>query len=257
MKPLEFEFRSYLEEVTYIEGELLTIRSAIREFNEKHSFKSWTRLIEGTSSYRDLRIRGNNLKLSEFRTEVNTHNLQETFERIESRESMFALSQVYEVFEGYLKRILQVFFELNPSLSSRLGKYEQLFIQNEKNGAFIKQMQRKDRNNKKLLWIVRKISKSYEKIEKENSSKIQLNIWFDLTSDIRHTIVHNRFKASNIFKSRLKENNKLKYFEIAYVINNQSIITTNRLKIERQISLLNSMAFLIMECLKKENSNTR
>lgn len=120
---------------------------------------------------------------------------------------------------------------------------------------FINQIQKKGRNNKKLLWFIRKLSPFYKEYETKNIWHFDMANWFNLISEIRHAIIHNRQSLTMKVQTEIEKNQnkalfeRYFYFEKSYAT---GLIFTNRLKTGEHICLLHQFAFLIFKSLSIE-----
>jgi hypothetical protein len=167
-------------------------------------------LIVSAGSIRDLTKLdgGPNLFSTGYDYNLTTDNLEEESQRLISYTCGLSIAQGYEVLETYLKNVLSsVCFE---------NDLHRIFRIDESNDSFssireeIRRLQ--GRNNRGLLKILRRISQSYVKYEKQNLKGFELNVWFDLISTIRHDIVHNRHIVSKELLKLLTEPKKNEIF---------------------------------------------
>jgi hypothetical protein len=249
MKELEEIFRKYMEEITFLNGELVIVKSTLKyyykDFSEQDKYEEW---IGSISPYRDIRIKEGHFGVGDFSSSLNKKNLSRVFKRIESRESLFILSQCYETFESFLKRILVKYIESNPDKIELIPKYKYFYESSLSASEFINNLQRQGKNNRILFWVIRKFSEDFGKIETDNFYKLKFNIWFDLISDIRHIIVHQRLRPDDKFVESLKENKKQDIFNASFFMEDNLIFSNSQ--IGSEIIKLNSLAFLVLTCLK-------
>ena len=250
---------SYFEEITAYEGDLFTIKEVLKHYEKHIDFDSirTDSLMELISTFRDPTIKGSgvNLFTTGHNYSLNKDNFKVSLERLQSRESLFVFSQIYESFESYMKSILSEFFSKNPTYLDRAPLFQSLFSESQNYKSFINKLRGRDRNNKKLLWTFRKLSPYYSRFELNNNFNYSYNIWFDLISDVRHRVIHNRQTASLAFINTLSENNKEsifnRYFEVKKE-GSKSLIITDQMKMGQLIHEWNQYAFFIFKALSLE-----
>jgi len=255
---LKKRINNYFEETTVYESDSLTIEGILKFYQQSIDFSKMPPpfINQNASYFRDLRIKtGENLFYSGYDAELNVNNFELTISRLESRESLYIFSQIYEAFESFLKNILKSFYENNGERINEVILLKQLLSESDGMSSMINKFQRKEKNNKKLFWLLRKLSTTFKDNEKDNCYCVDYSIWFDLMSDIRHLVVHNRQQVSNIFKESLKENRKAKIFEQYFRIDDilgKSYIVTSRINLNNINMHFGSLALLIFKCLSIE-----
>ncbi len=198
---------AYFDEILSIEGRLTVSESFLNAkrddiIKENRTHKS---IVSAITSYRDLSLLqgGDNLFTPNYSYEMTVDTMANEIKDIISQQSCFAVSQAYEVFEGFLIELMTEYL-LNNQNKLQLLKFSNgnLILLRET----IREMVKKEQgvNNKGLLAMVRKISFHFRTHEAKNIHDVNISQWFDLVTMIRHTLVHNR----QIISSRL-----LKYIE--------------------------------------------
>jgi len=219
MKPnyLLPSINAYFEEITSYEGDILTIHSLLKFYKSQISFEKrqikW--LSQLVSTYRDLSLihSEHNLFFTNYNYSLNENNFIESLDWLESRESLNIIAKVYEVFESYLKDILVQYFSNNNNIIETIEPFNKIYLGSSSIRSAINKFKNNERNNKKLIWILRRISPFYEAHETENIYHMPMHIWFDLVSDIRHIIIHNRQKVTKSFLSSLNDHPKREIFD--------------------------------------------
>lgn len=253
---------NFFQEITSYEGDLLAIHELIRYFEKNLDIDSirGNDLMGLVSTFRDPTFIGTGPDLfgTGHRYEITKKNFRDSLNRLESGEALYVFAQIYEAFESYLKKIIRTFFINNPLYLNKDRLFSRLHSESPNYKIFIDKLQRTsgtNKNNKKLLWTVRKLSSYYCQYESNNRYKVPYMIWFDLISDVRHLVIHQRQNATSEFKESLRENQKRKYFDKYFEIKNiQGVdrLFTNRMSIGAVIHDLNHYAFFIYKSLSRE-----
>jgi len=245
----------YFKEITKLEGGLLTIKSFINYTQNHLDLEPDANFVELISTYRDLSQLdgGNNLYWT---GQHFSYKIKEDTLFIESRECCFGIAQTYEIFESFLKRIVVELLENNYNYISLVtNDTNSNIISKESLIEIVNQFQKKDKNNKKFLWLFRKISTFYKKHEKENICRYNMADWFDLVSEIRHAIIHNRQNLTDKVKISIKRNDNQAIFG-RYFNEDLSILSgfliIDILKTGEIIHLFNQFAHLIWKSLSLE-----
>jgi hypothetical protein len=251
--------KEYFEEITKVEGFLLSVEGFIKysENSLSEKYDDSTSINSLISSYRDLSNLSNvmNLHFTGFRHELKVSDFKEDIALIVSRECSLTLAQVYEIFESFIKKVLSKFLFHNPSYLNTINT-KSISVTNDYEGYrdFVNSLQRQGKNNKKLLWALRKISPFYLKHETDNIWDFNMANWYELVSVIRHAIVHNRQVLTQDVQNTISKNKNNELFD-RYYLNEKSfesdIIYTNRVKTGEQICLFNQFAFLIFKSLSR------
>jgi hypothetical protein len=111
-------------------------------------------------------------------------------------------------------------------------------------------------NNRGLISFTRKISNYFKQHETNNTWKEDVPKWFDLLSEARHNIVHNRQVISNRFLNYLAKRNANKLFENFFSkknVDGEICIFQTHHQAMKNIDLLNEFAFLIFKSLSVDN----
>lgn len=245
----------YFKEITKVEGLLFVIEIFIK-YTKRNLEKEPDRNFASLSStYRDLSQTtvGHNLFRTGHQFNYKISDLQDNAREIVSRECCFGIAQTYEIFESFMKNIL-IELLLNRNEYFNVISKDKVFtpMSRLEIAEFINQMQRNAKNNKKLLWVLRKISDFYKQHEEVNIWNYNLANWFDMMSEIRHSIIHNRQTMTNKVKEAISKNKNQLIFtrhfnkELSY---SSGLIITDRLKAGEIIHLFNQFAHLIWKSL--------
>lgn len=249
----------YFKEITKLEGLLFLIEIFIKYTKRNLETEPDRSVAELSSTYRDLSQKNSGPNL--FRTghyfSYMISYLKQNASIIVSRECCFGIAQTYEVFESFLKNILiellmnrtEYFYPINKDkIMLPKSRFEVI--------EYVNLIQRKDRNNKKLLWFLRRISDFYKKHEMENIWNYNMANCFDMMSEIRHAIIHNRqnmtIKVREVINLNKNQEIFNKYFN-KELSDTTGIITTDRLKTGEIIHLFNQFAHLIWKSLSLES----
>lgn len=174
-------------------------------------------LITMISTYRDLSQldEGSNLYDTNVEYHLSSDNLSSETERILSYVSCLTITQIFEVFESFLKNVLAELISQNPCLFFKLGLENnsidfdhirtQLFkIQGKSNKGFIK--------------ALRKISPFFREFEQHNIWERNMSHWFELIARVRDLVVHSRLKINTDFKDYISEIHRKKLFDLHFKI---------------------------------------
>ena len=243
---------AYFNEIAVLEGKLFLSQYFIENFTKSlkndESFKH-----DSMTFYRDLSIpKGQfNCFPTGYEYSVNKINLEDEISNILSKEFCLTISQAYEVFESFLKKILTQFLYNNQSDLVTLKILQaNLVLTKELITEKIKFEQ--GTNNRGLISIVRKLSNYFKQHETNNTWKEDVPKWFDLLSEVRHNIVHNRQVISNRFLNYLTKRNANKLFETYFSkkkVDGEICIFQTHHQTMKNIDLLNEFAFLVFKSL--------
>ena len=250
--------KDYFMEITSLEGVLLTVDSFINSIQDQNKSKPENCITQLISSYRDLSQLGaqNNLYETGFEYNYTISDLQNEAFLLSSRECCFTIAQAYEIFESFLKKIVFEMLRNNQEYTVFVTRGDTLKpTSNQDFKNLVDQLQRRDKNNKKFLWLFRKISTLYKTHEKENIWNYNFADWFDLISEIRHAIVHSRQHLTDKVQLSIGRNKNRKifnrYFD-AMKSEELGLIITHRLNAGELINLFNQFAFLIWKSISTE-----
>ncbi len=255
LKPI---LTDYFREVTRLEGVLLTINSFIKYTKKNLESIPDQRFVELISTYRDLSQIGSNTNLNftgqQFSYKIS--DLRKDALSIASRECCYGIAETYEIFETFLKNILtEILFRNSKYFKPINANKLEVPKSKEEIRDFINQFQKRDRNNKKLLWAFRKLSSFYKQYEKNNILNFNMAEWFDLMSELRHAIIHNRQDFTERAKKAVMRNrNQIifnRYFNEEQSYSSGKLII-DRLKTGEIIHQFNQFAHLIWKSLSLE-----
>lgn len=248
----------YFKEITPLEGTLLTINSFITFVQKELDSTPDGNITQLISTYRDLSKLENDENLFWTGMEYNfsVSDLRNNAQLLASRECCYGIAQVYEIFESFLKNLTVELLQNKKEFIELVSNKDSMVLNTtEDYRVLATQFQRKEKNNKSFLWLFRKVSGFYKKHEKENIWNYNLADWFDLMSEIRHAITHNRQQFTDKVKLSINRNGNREIFN-RYFNQNKSnetgFIVTNQLKTGEIISLFNQFAFLIWKSLSIE-----
>jgi hypothetical protein len=105
--------------------------------------------------------------------------------------SSLLVAQAYDAMETFLKHILILYFENNPQIGiETIGKLNCKWNKEEIDWENTVKKLRQGENNKELLKILRILSPEFNEAEIANNRSLDLPIWFNMISIVRHSIVH-------------------------------------------------------------------
>jgi hypothetical protein len=175
---------------------------------------------------------------------------------IVARESLRALSQAYEAFETFLYDMLGLYFDIhnNKVDTNKLNTYKtKKNITHELNGfqdwrAFAKFAYQQ--NNDAIKYI-RKISPDISDVEKKNSRKVNVNEWFSVITEIRHSVTHSEMRLSKSkFNSWSKSKKEILGKIVVYEEESDGYkMRTTRKNAEYNMELLAEYAFILFKYL--------
>lgn len=125
----------------------------------------------------------------------------EFVDKIIERESAWTVSQTYESYESFLKKILSVFLFHNKTFAD--PKKVSAFINNkcpdfnidnnvEKWTEYLNYSYR-GKNNRKIFNLLRQINPELRDFEIQNNRSLNLIDWFEVYSEVRHAVTHSNF----------------------------------------------------------------
>ena len=225
---LKKHIEAFFTESTAINANLNVIEIFIVAAREqyKKTFPTFESDLYGMmTAYRDLSQLegGDNLYDTGNRYELNTDNLDEETIRLLSYISCLTITQIFEVFESYLKNILSESICRNPELIEILkieGCNSDFFT--IRNSLF----QIQGANNKGFIKALRKISPFFKFHERNNIWERNMSEWFNLISIIRHLVIHQRQKTDSAFFETLAKIGLTKTFNKHFSIKNDLLILT-------------------------------
>ena len=149
------------------------------------------------TTYRDLSqlSGGDNLYITGNEYSLTTDNLTDETSRPLSYISCLTISQIFEVFESFLKNILtESIFQNNLIDVLKIENVNQDF-NSIRNSLYKIQ----GTNNKGLIKALRKISPFFKAHEHNNIWKRNMSDWFNLIATVRHIVVHQRQNVDEDF----------------------------------------------------------
>jgi hypothetical protein len=212
------------------------------------SERNYTELI---STYRDLSQLqgGDNLYWTGQKFSYSLSELKDDAFYIASRECCYGIAQTYEIFESFLKSFLVELLQHKREYLELISNDESLTLNSTDDFRdLVNQFQKRGKNNKKFFWLFRKISDFYKRHEKENIWNYNMADWYDLMSEVRHAIIHNRQHFTDKVKTSIARNRNQIIFERYFNVEKSTdsgLIIVDRLKTGELINLFNQFAFLI------------
>lgn len=255
MNPLKSELDRFLERISLYESLNYQTRSHLVERKkeiEKHlnNFQNSRAPFIGTSLVLgDLTGHSDNgWKInyhSGFQNSVERNEMLESIDKLISRNGMNYLANSYEVLESFLFDITGQFFNSYPDYNHHLKN---------KNGPpdkkeFLRKYYR-SKNNKELFKLIRKLNPEFEKSERFNNSGIDLQDWYFVISNVRHSIVHSLFKINLKMISLNPDQIEILNKKFTHIENRDCIeLRMSFEESKKQINFIAEFGFLIFKCL--------
>jgi hypothetical protein len=174
-------------------------------------------LITMISTYRDLSQLegGNNLYNTKVDYTLSTDNLPSEVNRLLSYVSCLTVTQVFEVFESFLKNMLAEVISQNPAIIKTLKlKCDGNDFTDIRRSLFEIQ----GKSNKGFIKALRKISPFFKMFEENNIWKRNMSHWFDIIARVRDLIIHSRLNINSDFEEYIKESHRAKLFKLHFTI---------------------------------------
>jgi hypothetical protein len=137
-----------------------------------------------------------------------------------------------------------------PSINARISKLELK--------KYVKENIGRQKNNRKFMNLIEKLSIHFTQHEANNIYKLNFPMWFDLVSELRHNIIHNRQTISSRLQDFLKHNNeRAKLFQMFFeqkITNDGLIIFLTNEKFHIILDRLNDFAFFIFKSLSLDHN---
>ena len=202
------------------------------------------------TTYRDLSQLegGNNLYDTGNRYYLTTDNLDDETSRLLSYVSCLTISQIFEVFESFLKNVLtESAYQQNELIE--ILKIESINTQFDSIRSSLYKIQ--GTNNKGLIKSLRKVSPFFKQHEHDNIWGINMSDWFNLIASIRHIVIHNRQIVGSDFDPFLKSYGLKKLFDRHFSLNGRLLVLTTY-EANTIIDYLYQYAHLIYKGLSKD-----
>jgi len=169
--------------------------------------------------------------------------------------SSLLVAQAYDATETFLKRILILYFENNPQIGiETIGKLNCKWNKKEIDWEDTVKKLRQGENNKELLSIFRILSPEFNEAEIANNRSLDLRIWFNMISIVRHSIVH----SNTILKPELFNglgNNGQKILTFFFNVENENLgnkkLIISAKQASRAMEIFCEFGFLMFKSLSK------
>jgi hypothetical protein len=169
--------------------------------------------------------------------------------------SSLLVAQAYDATETFLKRILILYFENNPQIGiETIGKLNCKWNKKEIDWEDTVKKLRQGENNKELLNIFRILSPEFNEAEIANNRSLDLRIWFNMISIVRHSIVH----SNTILKPELFNglgNNGQKILTFFFNVENENSgnkkLIISAKQASRAMEIFCEFGFLMFKSLSK------
>jgi len=219
---------AFFTEATAINANLDIISSFViarsDQLQKQFPIQGYT-LFSMASSYRDLsQLKGGiNLYNTGNQYRLSTDNLQTEIPRLLSYVSCLTVSQVFEVFESFLKNIL------TECICQNIEFVELLKVPttpNDFNSVRRVIVQLQGTNNKGFIKCIRKISPFFKGHESKNIWKMNISNWFDFITTIRHIVIHSRQNVNAHFLDKVSNGALKKLFDKHFLLEGNLLILT-------------------------------
>ena len=114
---------------------------------------------------------------------------------VKTREASWCISQSFEAFERFLRKMIYMTHELKPACitDKKRNKFEDKCPRKskDKKNYLVNYVDHTYNSNKKLLTFLKKYSDYYKQFSNQNYSNLKFEDWFKLVSEARHAIIHN------------------------------------------------------------------
>ncbi|MCX2492622.1 hypothetical protein OQX63_04010 [Pedobacter sp. PF22-3] len=225
MNYLKKHIESLFIECTSLDANLLVLDSFVssrgQQLQENFSFPNYE-LIGMITTYRDLSQLegGDNLYDTKVGYSLTTDNLPTEVTRLLSYIACLTTTQVFEVFESFLKNILSELVTQNPNLSQilKLPNTYNTFQDVRKEISYIQ-----GAGNKGFIKALRKISPFFKQHESKNIWNKNMSHWFDLIAWIRNLVVHSRLVINPQFEEYINEAHRKALFDQHFTISKSDL----------------------------------
>ncbi len=245
-----------------LEGKIFVLNGFVKNFRDdlKKRENIDRELMGAISTFRDISklTQGDNLYDTGYSYSLRSSVLETEIEIILSKEYCLTLAQAYEIFETYLAEIFTDLLYAFPDHFVTIKLLEtKLHLPKKSIKAYIKEQIGRSKNNRKYINSLRKISKHYVEHETKNIYKINISSWFDLLSELRHNIIHNRQVISDKLLEFLKDNERAilfkDFFDRKTTYDGVVIFLTNE-NFNINLDRLNEFAYFIFKSLSIDNN---
>ena len=173
------------------------------------------------------------------------------------REAILSIALGYERLETFLKKICSKFLLLNKEFinkdayTSFIRRYngdkrEDLQYWHE----YLK-LSYKGKNNKYLLKFLREVNLDFKILETNNNRSLNLKEWFEVSSIVRHSIIHSNslIDEKELTKLNVLQTNILKEYFPGEVHGHKYMIKLDYKSANTQLVRLAEYGFLVFKCL--------
>lgn len=220
MNYLKQHIESLFLECTSLDANLLVLDAFVSARGEQLTANfpyAGYELIGMITTYRDLSQLegGNNLYDTNVGYSLSTDNLSDEVTRLLSYTSCLTITQVFEVFETFLKNILSEIIAQNPRLAQvmKLPNSYTTFSEVRQDISYIQ-----GSGNKGFIKALRKISPFFKQHESNNIWNKNMSHWFDLIAHIRNLVVHSRLVTNRQFERYIQEAHRKTLFDQHFTI---------------------------------------
>lgn len=188
-----------------------------------------------------------------FNIHITKEKMAKSLDKLIIQNGMTCLATCYEILESFLFNILGEYLNNFPDNSKYLkDKKENL----KDNKLFLRKYYR-SKNNKELFKLLRQISPEFVKSEKNNNTGMNLQDWYFVISNVRHSIVHSQYLL-NIIELNFNKNHRTIFDNYFSHTKTQKIVKLNMSfdESKKQINMIGEFGFMIFKTLSKlENKN--
>ncbi|AUS06376.1 hypothetical protein [Pseudotamlana carrageenivorans] len=262
--PLKKEIDDFLNKIALYESlhyqTKVHLSNTIKQIEKKNESNSGiepfigTKLIIGDLTGKS----ANGWKLNyptEFQIEIKgQEEMIKSIDTLISQNGMTFLANCYEILESFLFNIIGEFLNVYPTYQKHLKVKKELLTDQKE---FLRKYYR-SKNNTALLKLLREISPNYKESENLNNTDINLNDWYYVITNVRHSIVHS-LHLLDTKKLNFSKNQMFIYktfFSHEEIQGSWKLIMTYE-ETKKQINLIAEFGFMIFKSLSNEQNEDR
>lgn len=255
MNQFDIAFKSAITEVRLVDARLGVLGALIQQAKDRITGNPniGEDLISTIFPFRDLTLVNpcDNLFAPNDAYSLTQLNLVDEVNFILSRESLFQIAQAYEIAETYLYNQVSEFIRLNSNLTLPVD-YKPKSASFSDIRLALKRLNGRT-NNRHLLGILRKNSNTFQHYETTNIYNYDFEAWFEMFSEVRHSVTHGRLHFNTHLQPLLPYFEK--YFSVK-VIEGEDLIFTNVYDSKEFLSNLGDYIFFVYKCVTDNTYNT-
>lgn len=250
---IETSFKIAVEDLTQINGRIFVLNSFVTQtkLRIENDERVGNQLISAALPIRDITVDKNttNLFLSSDHYNLDRNNLNSEVDMILSRECLFQISQAYEILETFLYDSVTELIRLNNNLH--------LFVDNKVNESTFSSIRKalkslNDRkNNRHLIGILRANCPVFTKHITDNIYDIDFEEWYEMLSEVRHCITHNRTEITNEMQNAMPVYYKLYFKNVDYV--KSKVVFVDFQKCSELLSKIADFIFFVFKSITEKS----